>query len=135
MATKKTVVTEKTGRNLVNKIVKSVDDSGKRAKKQSKDWGVVGVETSPLTSSPEYVSREAFDAHMVDMSNAIENRMEQVGNRFDMQESIINSCTQYQGWLVSPVLWKRSLAVYGHALLVHMAVVGFTLLIVLLIGA
>jgi len=28
----------------------------------------------------------------------------------------------YNGWLISPCLWKRALAVYGHTLLVQLAI-------------
>lgn len=131
MATKKTVITEKTKRNLVNGIVKSVDNSSKRAEKQSKEWGVIRVETSPLISSLNYVSREAFDEHIAEYSYS-KTQAEKYTYRVDKD---MLSRTQYQGWLVSPVLWKRSLAIYGHALLAHIVFAGVVGLIVLLVNA
>jgi hypothetical protein len=78
-------------------------------------------------SSPEYVTREAFDAQVLYMSNAMDNRFMAINSKFEER-------TTYQGWLVSPVLWKRSLAAYGHALFAHMVFAGIVVLIVMLLG-
>lgn len=81
----------------------------------------------------EYVSREAFDVQMVDMSNALENRMEHVDDCFEKQAQEIADRTQYQGWLVSPDIKKRSVAVFGHALLAYLVFASITVITLMLL--
>lgn len=82
----------------------------------------------PLAASPEYVTREAFHAQVIDMSEAMDNRFGAINSKFEER-------TQYQGWMVSPVLWKRCIATLGHAVLAYVAIGVVVVAFLMLIGA
>lgn len=101
-----------------------------KKEKLPKDLGVTGKETGAY-SSQEYVSRESFDAHIDDYS-FYRNMTEKV--IYNQNQDMLTR-TQYQGWLVSPDIRKRSVAVFGHALLAYIVFAGITVGILILIGA
>ena len=75
----------------------------------------------------DYITRKSFSAYMVDVGNNIDARFEHLNNKTELR-------TQYQGWLVSPILWKRALAVYGHVLLVHAVFMALVFCFIFLFG-
>lgn len=85
------------------------------------------VKKNESSGSVEYVTREAFDAHMIDMSKVMDNQF------IDINQKTENR-TQYQGWLVSPQLHKRVLAIVGHVMLFNLAIYIPIMFSILILG-
>lgn len=111
------------------KVIKSIekaDSSSKNRSKKQIENIITTQEASPAISSV-YITEQQLMEVEIETWNKINARFENQNNKMELR-------TQYQGWLVSPVLWKRSLAAYGHALLAHLVFAGIIVLIVMLFG-
>lgn len=80
-----------------------------------------------LISSTEYVNREAFDKQFINFSKLTDDRFTQINNELEAR-------TQYQGKIVSPILWERLLAVFGHVLLAYVVIASITVAALMLMG-
>jgi hypothetical protein len=107
-------------------MTKTAKKTAVKKTKSPKDRGAIGQETSPV-ASVEYVTRKSFEAQVTDMSDAMDNR-------FSHQNEKLENRTQYQGWLVSPHLYKRVLAIVGHVMLFNLAIYIPIMLLILILG-
>lgn len=97
------------------------------AKKEKSPKNLKVVEIASI-SLPKYATQEMLYSH-IDDYNFKETMTEKV--IYNQNQDMLTR-TEYQGWLVSPDIWKRSIAVFGHTLLAQVAIfviIGFFVLI------
>lgn len=93
------------------KLIKKVASKKVASKKVNKNIDVAS-ELKTATFYPDFVTREVFDAHIIDMNNHTDARFMALNQK-------LKSRTEYQGWLVSNDFTKRCVAIAGYSLVIN----------------
>ncbi len=93
---------------------------------------VIPTEVSRQPFSKGYVTIEALEEYkkQIQTERKVANRLIDF-----LHEEIKKNKLTYKGKIVSPILWERSLAVFGHALLAYTVIASIVVGVLMLLGA